>query len=403
MPLYSCRTILPSGSLGESKIEAESEALVRSMIQGKGEIVLKVRELDSDSTGRAAGRSRGRHSPEDIASAFRQMSILSRAGIPLVEALSGLAENVKSESLRQAFNRLAGDVSHGSALSEAFAAQPNVYPALAVDMAKVAEAGGDLSKSLARLADHLEKAAETRRKIKSALAYPIVVVCISICAILALVTFILPRFMRLFKTMGVKVPWTTNMLMAFGNLLVTRWYAFVLLTALAVYLLRRYARSERGKRHLDALLLKAPIIGDIATKVILSRTLASVSTLLASGVPMVQALETSSSAADNLIVKAALLDAKERVAEGTSTSQAFKATDLFPALVLQMVACGEKTGDVPALLEHVCAMYEQETDVKVKALTSVIEPILIVGLGLVVGFIAISVILPIYSLVGGVK
>lgn len=403
MPLYSCKTIAPSGTLKENKIEAESEVLVRSMIQSRGEVVLRVRVVDSESGERRAGRSRRKHSPDDVASAFRQMSILSRAGIPLVEALSGLAENVKADSLREAFSRLAGDVSHGAALSEAFAAQPQVFPALAVDMAKVAEAGGELSKSLARLADHLEKAAETRRKIKSALAYPIVVVCISICAILALVTFILPRFMRLFKTMGVEVPWTTNALMAFGHLLVTRWYVFVPLTALAVYLLRRYARSEQGKRRLDGLLLKAPIIGDIATKVILSRTLASISTLLASGVPMVQALETSASAADNLIVKAALLDAKGRVAEGTSTSQAFKATNLFPALVLQMVACGEKTGDVPALLEHVCAMYEQETDAKVKALTSVIEPILIVCLGLVVGFIAISVILPIYSLVGGVK
>jgi len=403
MPLYSCRTIAPSGTLRETKIEAESETLARSMVQGKGEVVLRIRRVDSDSAGRATGGGRRKPTTEDIASAFRQMSILARAGIPLVEGLSGLAENCRSEALRDAFNRVAADVSQGAALSEAFAQQPHVFPAVATDMAKVAEAGGDLSKSLARLADHLEKAAEIKRKIKSALAYPIVVVCISLCAVLALVTFILPRFMRLFKTMGVKVPWTTNMLMAFGHLLVSRWYVFVLLIALAGYLVRRYVRTRHGKRKLDAIVLKLPIIGDIATKVILSRTLASLSTLLASGVPMVQALETSASAADNLIVKEALQTARDRVAEGSSTSQAFRSTELFPSLVLQMIACGEKTGDLPALVDHVCAMYEQETDIKVKALTTVIEPILIVGLGLIVGFIAVSVVLPIYSLVGGIK
>lgn len=403
MPLYSCRTIAPSGTLRESKIEAESETLARSMFQGKGEVVLRIRRVDSDGAGRAAGGSRRKPTTEDIAAAFRQMSILARAGIPLVEGLSGLAENCRPGVLRDAFNGVAADVSQGAALSEAFAQHPHVFPAVAADMAKVAEAGGDLSKSLARLADHLEKAAEIKRKIKSALAYPIVVVCISLCAILALVTFILPRFMRLFKTMGVEVPWTTNMLMAFGHLLLTRWYVVLLLIALTGYLVRRYARTKHGKRKLDAMLLKLPIVGDIATKVILSRTLASMSTLLASGVPMVQALETSASAADNLIVKEALQTARDRVAEGSSTSQAFRSTELFPPLVLQMIACGEKTGDLPALVDHVCAMYEQETDIKVKALTTVIEPILIVGLGLIVGFIAVSVVLPIYSLVGGVK
>ena len=402
MPFYSCRTIAPSGALRETKIEAESEALLRSIVQGRGEVVVRVREIGSPEAPRTAGRH-GKPSPEDIASAFRQMGILVRAGIPVVEGLSGMAENAKSAALRTALDAVIRDVSQGAALSEAFARHPQVFPSLAADMTKVAEAGGDLAKSMSRLADHLEKTAETRRKITSALAYPIVVVSISLCAIIILVTFILPRFMQLFKSMGVEIPWTTKAIMMFGQLLTSRWYAVIAVTALVIYLARRYAKTSHGKRKLDMLILRVPIVGDVATKIIIGRAMAAISTLLASGVTMVQALETSASAADNVIVKEALLSAKARVAEGNSVSQSLKATGLFPSLVIQMVACGEKTGDLPALMDHVCAMYEQETDVKVKALTSVIEPILVVCLGVVVGFIAISVVLPIYSLVGGVK
>ena len=403
MPIYACRTIAPSGALKERKIEAASELGARELLQGEGELVVQLRELTISAETRAVVTGGKRPPIDELASTIRQMSILVRAGVPLVEGLRSLAEQAKSDTLRVCLGQIAADVSQGAALSDAFAAYPNVFPVLAAEMAKIAEAGGSLAEAMARLAKHLETGADIRRKVRGALAYPIVVVCISVVTVLVMVTFILPRFMKLFTSMGAKVPWTTKALMTTSQILVERWYLYVAGVALAVFYIRRFARSPVGKRKLDSLALKLPLIGDVVSKIVVSRVLASMATLLSSGVPMVQALETSASAADNEVIKEALLTARKHVAEGRETSQALKASGIFPSLVVQMVASGEKTGELPTMLDHVCELYNQETDAKVKSLTSVIEPILIVLLGIVVGFIAISVIVPIYSLVGAVK
>ncbi|MEN6355961.1 MAG: type II secretion system F family protein [Armatimonadota bacterium] len=382
-----------------------SEAQARSSLRKKGEQVLQIKAVNSANTQsvEADERLKKRSSPEEVASAIRQISILTRAGVPLVEGLQGLTEQARSIALKEAMEDITLNISHGMNLSDAFARHPKLFPNLAVEMAKVAEAGGNLSQALERLADHMESGAEIGRKIKSALAYPIVVMAISVITVIVMVTFILPRFMKLFDQMGAKLPWTTKALMDISHITTTYWYIIVPAVAGVVYAVRRYASSPIGRRKLDQIALKLPIAGDIVTKVILNRVLASMSTLLSSGVPMVKTLETSAAAANNEIVKEALLQARKDVAEGSATSQSLRTTGVFPPLVLQMVASGEKTGELPAMLEYICSMYARETDAKVKSLTSVIEPIMIVVLGMIVGFIAMSVIVPIYSLVGGVK
>ncbi|MEN6581745.1 MAG: type II secretion system F family protein [Armatimonadota bacterium] len=386
-----------------SKIEALSEAHARKAIKAKGEQVLQIKEANSTQAADDNTRPTKKVPIDEVAGAIRQISILVRAGVPLVEGLNGLAEQAKSPALRACVEQVTLNVSQGMSLSDAFSQHPNVFPTLAVEMAKVAEAGGNLSEAMERLADHMESGAEISRKVKSALAYPIVVLVISIVTVILMVTFILPRFTKLFAQMNATLPWTTKMLMSVSHTCTTYWYLVIAVAAGIVYAFKRYAHSPSGKRTLDTLILKMPLIGDIVTKIVLNRVLASMSTLLASGVPMVKTLETSAAAANNEIVKEALLRSGRDVAEGTATSQALRATNTFPPLVLQMVASGEKTGELPAMLQYICTMYSRETDAKVKSLTSIIEPIMIVVLGVIVGFIAISVIVPIYSLVGGVK
>ncbi|MGB9620487.1 MAG: type II secretion system F family protein, partial [Armatimonadota bacterium] len=182
-----------------------------------------------------------------------------------------------------------------------------------------------------------------------------------------------------------------------------RWYLFVTALVALAYWARRYARSSNGRARIDRLVLKLPLVGDIVRKIVLSRALATMATLLSSGVPMVKTLQTAAAAANNEVVREALLTAGRDVAEGNATSQALRASGIFPPMVLQMVSSGEKTGELPAMLDYICALYGRETDAKVKSLTSVIEPVMIVVLGVIVGFIAMSVIVPIYSLVGGAK
>lgn len=403
MPIYACRTLTSAGSVRENRIEAMSESHVRSLIRSRGERVLQVTEMAIKQAAPRAAQSGKRPSLDEVSAMMRQMSILVRAGVPLVEGLRGLAEQTRSQSLQACLEDITLEVSHGMALSDAFARHPGVFPNLAVEMAKVAEAGGSLAESMERLAEHMETGAEIVRKIKSALAYPLVVLVISVVTVLVMVTFILPRFMKLFGQMGAKLPWTTKMLMSVSHALTSEWYLFVAGTAAVVYLFKRYAASPSGRCRLDGLVLKLPLLGDIVNKVVLSRVMASMATLLSSGVPMVKTLEISAAAANNEVVKEALMKARTDVAEGNATSQSLRVSGLFPPLVLQMVTSGEKTGELPSMLNYVCALYGRETDAKIKSLTSVIEPIMIVVLGLIVGFIAMSVIVPIYSLVGGVK
>ncbi|MCE5315394.1 MAG: type II secretion system F family protein [Armatimonadota bacterium] len=403
MPVYAYRAITSSGGMRDARIEAASESQAKALLRKKGEQVLQIKAMAVEQTAEQSVRLKKKSSPDEVAGAIRQMSILVRAGVPLVEGLKGLAEQARSQTLKTAMEDITLSVSQGTNLSDAFSKHPALFPTLAVEMAKVAEAGGNLSEALERLADHMETGAEIGRKIKAALAYPVVVMIISVVTVIVMVTFILPRFMKLFDQMGAKLPWTTKTLMTISHATITYWYLFILGAVGIFYAVRQYKNSAAGKRKLDQIALKLPIVGDIVSKVVLNRVLASMSTLLSSGVPMVKTLETSAAAANNEIVKEALLQARKDVAEGSATSQSLKTTGVFPPLVLQMVASGEKTGELPAMLEYICTMYARETDAKVKSLTSVIEPIMIVVLGMIVGFIAMSVIVPIYSLVGGVK
>jgi type IV pilus assembly protein PilC len=403
MPLYDCKTLTREGAVSHKKIEAASEGQARAELRTRGLAVVGVRELQTKSQTSHIVRKTKKLSADELPGVIMQFSILVRAGVPLVAGLHSLAEQAKSETLSLCLSTMALEVSQGIGLSDAFARQSHVFPRLAVEMAKISEAGGNLAESMGRLADHLESGASIRRRVKSALAYPIVVCGISLVTTILLMTFIVPRFTELFNKMGAKIPWTTQMLMTASHTFVKYWYLFAASVAGIVYLFRRYASSPGGKRNIDRLLLKLPIVGDVVNKVVLCRVVTSMATLLQSGVPMVKTLEISASAADNEVVREALSSAGKSVAEGIATSQAMRATGMFPPMVLQMVASGEKTGELPAMLSHVGELYDKETDAKVKSLTSIIEPVLIVLLGVVVGTIAISIIVPIYSLVGSVK
>lgn len=404
MPVYAYKTITPSGKMNSGKMEADSQAQVRLSLKKSGGQVVQIKELQASSQPIRGKANGGKKVPVDeVASTIRQLSILVRAGVPLVEALQGLAEQTRSESLAECVREIGMHVSQGTALSVALSRYPSVFPALAVEMAKVAEAGGNLAEAMAKLADYMENGAEIVRRIKSALAYPTVIMVISIITIIVMSTFILPRFVTLFKQMGADLPWTTKMLMGLSHAMTTQWYLFIAGGGVLFYLLRRFVNTPAGRYHIDKALITMPLLGDIVKKIVLGRVISSMSTLLSSGVTMIQTLEISAAAANNEIVKNALLQARRDVAEGNAVSQSLKVSGIFPPLVLQMVSSGEKTGELPAMLNHVSAMYERETDAKIRSLTSIIEPIMIVVLGTIVGFIAISVIVPIYSLVGGVK
>lgn len=404
MPLYAYKSIKPDGKAVRAEVEAATEEQARALLRNRGIPVVKL-QLVAGGPGSSAAKKRKRRkvNVDQQAVVFQELAVLIRAGIPVTEALDGLKHHVRSPVLTEALTQVQDDLIKGESFSSAIQQHPDVFPQLAADMISVAEAGGTLSESLERLAGQLESSADIARKVKAAMSYPMVVVAISILTLVALITFILPRFLTLFEQMNVELPLSTRMLMAVSSSSKSYWYAW-LAGALAAYSGgRKAAASPRGKDILDRFFLRAPVIGDLYTKIVTARALTTLATLLKAGVPMMVALETAGSSANNEVVKSALRETKADLAAGIAFSASIKRTGVFPPLVLQVASAGEKTGDLAEMLFFACEYYTKEVDAKLKSLTSIIEPILIVGLGAFVGFIALSIILPIYSIVGGVK
>lgn len=405
MPVFACKTITRAGKMVSTRMEAASEEAARSSVAARGEQVVHLKLVSGGATPAATRRSSGgkRVPVDQQAVVFRQLAILLKAGIPLTEALTGVKNQVRHPTLRDALSAVAEDVTKGESLSAAFVKHSRVFPKLASDMINVAESGGTLHDALDRLAGHLESSADIVRKIKSATTYPVIVILISLITLVAMVTFILPRFMSLFKQMGVDLPVTTRILIGLGESMRNEWYLWVG-GAAGLYFGTRWALSTPGGMLFrDRVLLKLPIFGDLITKIVVTRAMTSLGTLLQSGVPMLSALDTAAAAANNQVITAAFRQAQSDVTEGASMTLSLSRSRVFPALIIQMVSAGEKSGDLSVMLGYACEHYEKEIDSKLRSLTSIIEPILIVFLGAFVGFIALSIIVPIYSLVGGVK
>ncbi|HPP76362.1 MAG TPA: type II secretion system F family protein, partial [Armatimonadota bacterium] len=260
--------------------------------------------------------------------------------------------------------------------------------------------GGVLEESLQRLSMFLEKDQELRRKVRSAMTYPCIVMIVAIAIVLLLVTFILPKFMDLFVDLGVKdYPAPTKMLMAFSNFLTSRWYIMLIGTIAFVIAFRLFVRTKVGRRTYDRIKLKAPVFGKLNHKIVLARFSRTLGTLLASGVPILQALETVAGTVSNEIVADAVMEARARIREGDRIGDPLQRCKLFPPMVVQMISIGEESGALDPMLAKVADFYEAEVDAALASLTSAIEPVMIVFLGCAVGFIVISIFLPLISVV----
>jgi type IV pilus assembly protein PilC len=372
-------------------------------LQAQGLHVLALTEVEEvrreDLRANRAARAR----LEDLAGICQQLAIMVRAGVPITEALSSIIDQSSSRVLRIVLADVLQNVMQGLSLSSAAARYPGVFPRLFVDMVRTGESSGELSQVLERLADYLGNSLDTVRKVKSALMYPLVIVVISIVTVILLTTFVLPRFVKLFKSMQVTIPPTTKALLAVSHFTTEYWYLLVGAAVAAAVVVKIAGTRERSRYLRDWAVLRVPVAGDIVRKIIVGRLSMALGTLLNGGVPLTETLETGADVAGNAVFADAVRSIHEAVRSGVDMADAVRQTGQFPPLVLQMVAAGEKTGQLPEMLLEVAAFYNRETEAKVRGLTSILEPALIVVLGGFVGLIAVSIISPIYSLVGGVK
>ncbi len=397
---YSYRVRDRQGKVINGKLEAENEALVSQRLREMGYFVISVEEEKVSLSKKEFHIFRPKVKNKDITVFTRQFATMINAGLPLVKCLNILSEQTDSAVLTSVIGDVQHEVEMGRSLSEALGKHPNVFKDLYVSMVKAGEIGGVLDDVLLRIANTLESEDEIKRKIKSAMTYPAAMLCISGLLLLVMLIFVVPIFEKMFKDMGASLPAFTKLIMTISHFMVSiKGVFFVIALIVGIVFLRRWVRTPGGRRRVDSLKLKLPVFGILFHKMSLSRFSRTLGTLIASGVPILQALEITSNTVGNMLVAEAVDSVRAGVKEGDSIARPLGQSPLFPPMVTQMLAIGEETGALDTMLNKVSDFYDSEVASTVEALTSLLEPLLIVVLGLVVGAIVIALYMPIFSLI----
>jgi type IV pilus assembly protein PilC len=337
--------------------------------------------------------------------ATRQLSTMVQSGMSLLRALYVIEEQTESDKLRGIWIEVRKDVEAGVALSDALQRHPEAFNELYVAMVQAGETGGILDQTLVRVATQLEKDAALRRQVKAAMVYPMLIGGFALVVLLALVAFLVPVFEKIFKDFGGELPAITKFTVVLSHLVTGRWYVMIAAVWAVVFVFRKWKSSDRGRMQWDRLKLKFPMkIGDIVQKVCLARFSRTFSGLIAAGVPMLEAIEITGRTSGNRVIEQAMDDVRESVKKGgTLTQPMTKVPEAFPVMVTQMIGVGEETGALETMMSKVADFYEEQVEAAVKALTSILEPVMIIVVGGIVGFIVIAMYLPMFKVYDSIK
>ena len=394
MSKFSYIAKLPDGRRVTGAIEAASQAAVLDALHNQGLVVINV------STSKAAAQilSQRKVKLDDLAVFARQMATLVDAGIPIISGLDAVAEQLENRVLRDVVVKVRDSVEGGTSLTAAIGRQNTVFSPLFVSMVKAGEASGHLADILSRLATYLEKSAALQRKVKAACIYPSIVILMAFSITSLLMLKVIPSFRDVFKTMGVALPLPTQILLNVSAAFQTSFVPFVGMLVFGIFALKRFIKTPGGRLLFDRLMLRLFIIGPIVRKVAIAKFSRTFATLIKSGVQILSALEIVADTAGNRVVAVAVLKVKTSIREGENIAGPLANSGVFPPLVVRMVAVGEQTGRLDEMLTKVAEFYEEQVDTAVGGLTSALEPMIIAILGLVVGSIVFSILLPIFKL-----
>lgn len=329
---------------------------------------------------------------------MRQFSVMLEAGLPLVQCLEILGEQQEKKKFKGILDEVRADIEGGSSLAEAMAKQPKAFDDLMTAMVEAGESGGVLDIVLRRLAEYLDKIVRLRAQVRAALLYPVTVTVVAIGVVYVILWKVIPVFQQLYAGLGGEMPYLTRIIVGISNFL-GRWSPWIFASLIVMALgVRIYYRTESGRRLIDRLLLKIPVIGDLLLKIAVARFSRTLATLTVSGVPILEGLDITARTAGNAVIEDAIFKVRGEVEQGSSLAGPMAATGEFPVMATQMVAVGEQTGAIDQLLSKVADFYEEEVDIAVEGLMKLIEPLLIVFLGIVIGFIVTAMYLPLYSM-----
>ncbi len=386
------------GEVRAGEIEADSREDALARLRRQRIITTQVRPKSRDISFSFGKRKKG-VSKRDLAIFTRQFSTMIDAGLPLVQCLEILSKQTESPSFRDVISSVMHDVEAGTTLAEALAKRPHAFDSLYVNMVEAGEAGGILDKILQRLATYIEKAEALRRKVKSAMTYPAVVLCVAGAAMAFMLLCIIPVFAKVFADFGGELPLPTQIVVDLSDFLKKAWWIIGALIAAAILALKRYRATERGRRHTDRLLLRSPILGDLIRKASIARFTRTLGTMISSGVPILAGLDITAKTSGNAVVEDAIQATKTSIREGETIATPLRQSRVFPPMVVQMISVGEETGALDKMLEKIANFYDEEVNTAVDTLTSIIEPVMIVVMGVGVGGMVVSMYLPMFKLI----
>jgi type IV pilus assembly protein PilC len=397
---YKARNL--SGKLLTGKIEAESRDAAIAQLRNRNYYVVQINpamdfKLDLDKLLNLKIKVK------DLAVFCRQAATMIEAGIPLLQCLNILTQQTESKKLREILKAVIMDIENGKSLSEAFRIHQRYLPGIFIDMLTAGEVSGTLDQAMDRLANQFEKDHELKEKIKSAMTYPLVIGAFAFLAMVILLVVVVPIFVEIFEQVGAELPLPTRIMLGVSKACTNFWYLILPAPLLLYFGLKSFAATDRGKVITDRLLLKLPVYGKLTQKTITARFARTLATLLKSGVPLMQSLETVENVVGNTQVTKIIKAARENIKEGENMSPILLNASFFPPMAVNMIAIGEESGALDALLEKVAIYYEQEVETLVAKLSSIIEPLMIAGVGIMVGFIAVSIYLPLFGLSGAMQ
>lgn len=397
MALYKYKVITERGDIIAGVKEAESEEELIKMLKKSNYYPISIKAKIGVSF------IKERVSKKDLSILCRQLSTMLKAGISIVYVLDILVRQIENTTLKKAVSMIYHDVHKGETISTAMEKHKKVFPTLLVNMIKVGEVTGNLDLIIERMAYYYENANKIENKIKNALVYPILLSITSILVVIFLLTMVMPSYVAMFESNGLALPTSTRLMLAVSKGLTKYWYIIVILLAFLILSIRYYSKKEEGALYLDSLKLKLPIFKRLNTKIINSRFARTMSMLLSSGIPLLQALDIAKKAVGNKIVSNKLEMVEENIKKGISFSEAIKDTYIFEPMIYSMIKIGEETGALDKLLHKAADYFEEEVNHILHRITTLVEPILIVFMALIIGFIVVSMTMPMLDMINSIQ
>jgi type IV pilus assembly protein PilC len=394
MPQFTYTARSMNGELKSATIDAPNRDEVIKQLKQQRLNVVKIDE------GSATKKKRGgRIKMRDIVIFTRQFSTMINAGLPLVQALDILANQSENPALKDVTRQVVFDVESGNTVADALRKHPAAFTDLYVNMVAAGEAGGILDTILMRLAVFMEKNDALIRKVKGAMIYPSVIMSVAAIAITVLLVFVIPTFQTMFASAGIALPLPTRVVIGMSHILKTYWYVFIGVIAGLFFTIKRYYATAGGKLAIDKALLKAPVLGDVLRKSAVSRFTRTLGTLISSGVSILDGLEITAKTAGNRVIQDAIMESRASIAGGETIAAPLKKSQVFPPMVISMIAVGEQTGGLDEMLSKIADFYDEEVDAAVSGLLALMEPVMIVFLGVIVGGMVVAMYLPIFDMV----